>query len=267
MKRVLLSLCMLSFSALAFGQSPFDGTWKMDLESAKFQQRPTHYLLQNGMFQCVSCVHMKINVKADGKDQPLQSDGTSSAYADHVNVRVVDENSVNFTYKLNGQVMSEEDDTVSADGNSMSQKNADYSEDRANPAKDEWEFTRVSAGPAGAHKISGEWRATKISNVTSNESSLTFQSTPGGIKMTDPNGWGFDAKFDGKPVAAMKDPGHTMVTLKKVDDRTIEVTQNRAGKVVGIMKVQVAADGTTMQTDFSDPSAPGSNQVVDWKKQ
>ncbi len=265
MKR--LVMCVFFFSAFAFGQSTFDGTWKIDLPSSKMPEKPLNYLLQNGTFKCLSCVHNRIDVKADGQDHPTNPDATAASYADHVNVRVVEPNSILITYKVKGKIMSEETDTVSSDGQSMTQKNVDYSVNSSDPTRDEWEFARVSSGPAGSQSISGEWRATKISKASSNEITVTFQSTPNGLKMTDPNGWGFDAKFDGKQYPEIKDPGHTMVSLRRSDDRSFEVTQTRAGKVVGIFKAQVSEDGRAMHTDYSDPSVPGSNEVATWHKQ
>ena len=51
-------------------QSVFDGTWKTDLSSAKFPQKPDEYLLKDGTYQCETCVP-PIQVKADGQDQKV----------------------------------------------------------------------------------------------------------------------------------------------------------------------------------------------------
>lgn len=254
-------------STLALAQSPFDGTWKINLESAKLPEKPLHYLLQDGNFKCVSCEHRHVDINADGKDHPIAADAAIAGYVDHMSIRVVDPNTIVITEKVKGKVMSEETDKVSGDGQSMTQKNVDYSEDRSKPTTEEWTYTRVSAGPAGSHHISGEWRATKITNVSANDTTATFQSTPNGLKFSDSNGGSWDAKFDGKQYPQTKDPGHTMVSLKRIDDHTVEATQIRAGKVVGIYTVRISPDGKTMTSEWHDPSVPGSNETVTAEKQ
>jgi hypothetical protein len=49
-------LASLLIPAMAMAQSPFDGTWKVDLKTAKFPEKPDVYLLQHGMYHCKTCV-------------------------------------------------------------------------------------------------------------------------------------------------------------------------------------------------------------------
>ena len=55
--------------------------------------------------------------------------------------------------------------------------------------------------------------------------------------------WEWTAKFDGKDYAVKGDPDRHMVSLKKIDDNTIEVTNKKNGKVTNTMKIVVAKDG------------------------
>ena len=64
MKKIVLAL--LFFTATAFAQSPFDGTWVSDLGAAQFSKKPHTYELNKGMYTCSTCVP-KISVKADGQ--------------------------------------------------------------------------------------------------------------------------------------------------------------------------------------------------------
>jgi hypothetical protein len=52
--------------ATARAQSAFDGTWKFDLKTAKFPEKPDVYLLQDGMYRCKRCAP-QVDVKADGR--------------------------------------------------------------------------------------------------------------------------------------------------------------------------------------------------------
>ena len=48
------------------------------------------------------------------------------------------------------------------------------------------------------------------------------------------------------------DPGHTMVILKRISDRTIEETDKREGKVVGVFRMTVSADGKSIEAEYNN---------------
>jgi len=50
--------------------------------------------------------------------------------------------------------------------------------------------------------------------------------------------------------------------VKVVDDRTIEQTQKKDGKIVGTSKTWVSADGNTLVFEFSDSSATNADPVT-----
>ncbi len=64
---------LLLVPVLAWAQSPFDGTWKVDLSKAKLPKKPDVFLLQNGMYECKTCTP-PVNVKADGQFQKVSGD-------------------------------------------------------------------------------------------------------------------------------------------------------------------------------------------------
>jgi hypothetical protein len=133
---------------------------------------------------------------------------------------------------------------VSADGKTLTDKFEDDSEDK--PVTGEMIFSRIDKGPAGSHAMSGSWRTEKMANVSSNGITVTLQSTPNGMKMSDNNGQSYDVKFDGKDYPIQGDPGNTMISLKKVDANTMEETDKRNGKVVYTARITVSADGKTI---------------------
>ncbi len=75
-------------------QSPFDGTWKVDMSSAQWSTKPNVYLLQNGMYDCKTCVP-PIKVKADGTDQKV-----TDPYSDALSVKVIDDHNIENTFIL-----------------------------------------------------------------------------------------------------------------------------------------------------------------------
>ncbi len=244
MKKLLLALLLLA-SATLFAQSPFDGTWMTKLDTAKLPTKPDKYTLSNNKYECLTCVP-KIEVKADGTDQKV----TGHPYYDTVAVHIVDASSVETIEKKDGKVMYSDKQTVSADGKTLNDKFTDNT--GTQPVTGEITSTRVSAGPAGSHALSGAWRAEKLNTVSDNGLTVKYQVTADGLKMSDLNGNSYNAKFDGKDYPINGDPGHTMVSLKQVGKDTIEETDKRDGKIVGVFRMTVSADGKSIKAEYND---------------
>jgi hypothetical protein len=237
MKQLLTLL--LFMPAMLFAQSSFDGTWVSDVGAAQFSKKPHAYVLNKGMYTCSTCVPT-IDVKADGEDHAV----SGSNYFNTVAIHEVDANTTEEVDKKDGKVMYKDTMTVGADGKTLTDKWEDDTENT--PVTGEVILSRISQGPPGSHAISGSWRTEKMVSVSSNGLSVTLQSTPDGLKMSDNNGASYDAKFDGKDYPIKGDPGNTMVSLKKVNDHTIDETDKRNGKVVFTAHITVSADGKKM---------------------
>jgi len=244
MKRLLVTAVLLA-SATVFAQSPFDGTWMTKLDTAKLPTKPDKYTLRNNMYECLTCVP-KVAVKADGSEQKV----TGHPYFDTIAVTVVDASSVEIIEKKDGKVMYTDTATVSSDGKTLDDKFTDTT--GTQPVTGEATSTRVSPGAAGSHAIAGAWRTEKINSVSSNGLTVTFQGTADGLKMSDLNGNSYDAKFDGKEYPIVGDPGHTMVSLKKIAAGTIEEIDKRDGKVVGTNRMTVSKDGKSIHILYTD---------------
>ena len=80
------------------------------------------------------------------------------------------------------------------------------------------------------------------------------------------NGQSYNAKFDGKQYPVTGDPGNTKVALKKLDERTVEETDYRQGKVVDEIHIAAAADGKTVHLTDKDV-AHGQTTTVIFDKQ
>src|ERR1035437_29929 len=148
MKKLLCGVVCL-FPLLMFAQSPFDGTWKTNMAESKLSQKPYIFSLNNGMYDCESCVP-KINVKADGQDQSV----TGQTY-DMISVQVVDANTIHITTKKAGKTVSDQIRTVLPDGKTMTLSITNYPADGSQPYKTEVKFMRASKGPAGSNATSG----------------------------------------------------------------------------------------------------------------
>jgi hypothetical protein len=258
MKKLLLPLVLLA-SATLLAQSPFDGTWMAKLDTAKLPTKPDQYSLNSNMYECLSCVP-KVAVKADGTDQKV----TGHPYYDTIAVRVVSASSVEIIQKKDGKVMFTDTATVSADGNTLNDRFTDTT--GTQPVTGEATSKRVEPAPASSHALSGSWRTEKLSNFSNNGLTVTYQGTADGLKMSDPNGNSYDAKFDGKDYPIQGDPGHTLVSLMRIGNDTIEETDKRDGKIVGVYRMTVSADGKSIHAEYTDKER-GTTTTLTMEKQ
>ncbi|HUM09737.1 MAG TPA: hypothetical protein VLT82_02205 [Myxococcaceae bacterium] len=241
MKAVTLLAVLVPLVALA--DSPFDGTWVSKEESATMDKKPYVISLAKDVWSNQTAVP-PIKIKADGTDQPVKG----HAYYDTVSAKSSGPEAVEITSKKGGKVSGTSTFTVSADGKTLTQKWTDQTGTEV--ASGETVYERVAPAAAGAHAVSGSWKATKVQNLSASARTITYKSTADGISMTTPTGQSYTAKFDGKEVKVAGDPGGTTVALKKVNPNAFVETDHRGGKVVEVDHWTVAPDGKTMKVEW-----------------
>jgi hypothetical protein len=249
MKKLLWLGLLVSFlmPVLATAQTPFDGTWKIDVSKAQLPQKPEVYLLQGGMFNCKTCVP-PIEIKADGQDQKV----TGHPYYDTLSVKILDDSSIEQTRKKDGKIVVTSKQTVSPDGGTLTFTFTDSTATNGDAVSGKGESTRVAKGPAGSHSISGSWRASKMDNVSENGLLVTYKVEGDTLTMTTPTGQAYTAKLDGTEAPYKGDPGTSSVSVKKIDKNTIEETDKRDGKVISVTRITVGPDGKGMTIAVSD---------------
>ena len=238
---------LLLMPVVASAQNAFDGTWKIDLSKAEFPKKPDLYLLQNGMYQCKTCVP-PIDIKADGQDQKV----TGHPYFDSMAIKVVNDHEIEETDKKNGKTVATSKMTVSSDGNTLMFSFSDGSNTNADPVTGKGEETRVAKGPAGAHAISGSWRTTKVDTVSDNGLMWTYKVSGDELSMAYPTGQSYTAKLNGPQAPFKGDPGITSVAVKTMGKNTLEETDYRDGKAISIARMVVSPDGKTMKLMVDD---------------
>lgn len=237
----------LLMPTLTMAQSVFDGTWKGDLGSVKFPQKPDEYVLKDGVYHCKTCAP-PIQVKADGQDQKV----AGHPYFDAMNIKVVDDRTIEEVDKKNGKTVATSKTWVSPDGNTLMFEFTDSSATNADPVTGKGSETRVSKGPAGSHAISGSWRMAKIESMSENGLTVSYKVTGDSLTMSTLNGQGYTAKLDGTEAPYKGDPGTTSVCVKKINDHELEETDKRDGKVISVARVTVSTDGKTMNIAVDD---------------
>jgi hypothetical protein len=76
------------------------------------------------------------------------------------------------------------------------------------------------------------------------------------------------AKFDGKDYPVKGDPGRDAVSVKKVDDYTIDITNKKGGKVTTTIHAVYAKDGKSRTETVTGTNAQGQKveNVTQWTK-
>lgn len=250
MKKLLFlpAFAALLSPAPATAQNPFDGTWKLDMNKVDFPKKPDVFLLQNGMYSCKTCTP-PYEIKADGTDQSV----TGHPYYDTVAIKVVNDQEIEETDKKNGTVVGSSTSTVSSDGQTLMFSFSDQSNtNNGPPVTGKGEAARVAKGPAGSNAISGSWRTTKIESLSDNATVWTYKINGDQITMTNPTGQSYTATLDGTESPMKGDPGITSVSVKMHGKDTLEETDKRDGKVIGVFKMTVANDGKTAKASYDD---------------
>jgi len=206
------------------------------MASLKTTGKPLVLLLAGGEYTCASC-NPPYTVKADGAQHAV----TGRAYFDTAQVKVTGPNSAEIILKQGSKEFVRFSDTVSADGTTLTSKVTNHV--GAQTVTDELTAKRVAAAPADSHPLSGSWQEQR--HLRGNLRTVQYRMTADGFQMRW-NGQSYDAKFDGKEYPVTGDPGKTTVSLKRIDDFTVEETDHRQGKVVDEIRLALARDGNTI---------------------
>ena len=223
-----------------------DGTWKGDVSSVKFEQKPDEYLLQNARFDCKSCIP-PVSIAADGAYHPV----TNHPYYDEESIKVVDDKTVQQSTKLKGRETGHATMAVAPDGKTLTINWTDTSVANAKANTGSFVENRASSGPAGSHALSGSWTPAKIAAVNQEAITLTLKADANMLHMSSPTGVSYDAKLDGSPTPIKGDPAGATASVKKLSDNSYQETDSAGGKVVNVTTFTLGSDGklTLVSTD------------------
>jgi hypothetical protein len=242
-RNLLLPAFGLLIPAAVMGQSPFEGTWKVDLKSQKYISKPLEYVLKDGEYSCRSCTP-PYAIKADGKDYKV----SVSPYFDTENITVLDQRTLSRIDKKDGEQVATWKIWISEDGKTLHREFNGIEAPGAPAYSASYTATRLSAGPEGAHAVSGTWRENPAESVSENAQSFTFKVDADMLTMTSPMGERFTAKMNGTEAPMKGDRGVDQVSIKRINANTLEETDKLNGKVVSITRMTVSADGRTMKS-------------------
>ncbi len=225
--------------------SALNGTWKVDLASLKFDQKPDEYLLKDGTYTCSTCIP-PLTAKADGQFHPI----ADRPYYDSLSIKVIDDRTVEMRRKKGDREVSSNLIQVAPDGQSATNKFHDATS--PTPVDGSSKMNRVGPAPAGAHAISGKWAPDKISDYTAEALNMTYTITGNTVKESS-QGQSYTAELGGPAVPVQGDIGGTMVAVAREGANGLKETYTRQGKQVGISTIVPSADGKSFSFTNTDP--------------
>lgn len=244
MKRILVAL-LLTGTAPAYAVSPFDGVWIWDAAATQLPSEPDVYRLKNDRFMCQSCP-TPYEVPADGQAHPV----TSQPTFDTVAVVVENAETVRLSFGKAGRRTAQTLFTINRHDGGLLTESTDFSAEM--PL-----VTRIVSERAGNwekddHALSGAWRRIKIESASDSATTVRLKMTERGIAFSDPTGFAYRARFDGKdyPVQGIG-PGR-MVSVRRLNSNSFEETQKQDGKVISVILLTVAPNGRTANYVFND---------------
>lgn len=243
----------------AAAQSVFDGTWKIDMGSAKLPTKPSVSVLKSGVFSCESCTPA-FTVKADGAFHAVSNNPDFDA----ASVTAVDPRTVKMQFRKGGKVVDSETDTVSKDGKTLTYSNVNSSATSGKTVTETAIQTRVGPAPAGAHATSGSWRTTKITSNTGGVA--TFHSNGKRLDVSMPSGVHYSPTFGGGYVPVEGTVSGSTVAVTNNGPRSFVAHYRQGSKDVSTLTVTVAPDGRS-ETLVSHDLANGTSTSATAYKQ
>lgn len=224
----------------AIAASPFDGTWKADVASAKQSQKPDVIVLKDGIYTCSTCVPV-LTVPADGKSHKV----AGRDYYDTLTLTVVDPATIRSVAMKGSVKVSEGTRTISADGTTMTSRYTSSNNANGTPLTNTSRMKRVAAGPAGAHAISGSWVPVNDgAEIAEANLVSTFKVDGDNFMLSYPTGESYAAKFGGPQVPLKGDKANTMISVRMIGSDTIEESSFRNGELRTVVTLKSTSPTT-----------------------
>jgi hypothetical protein len=234
----------------AFGQSSFNGTWKLDLGTLPYPKRPLVWLVQNGTYDCRSCMP-PIRVNADGRDHRVSGQSYET-----ISIAIVDGRTIRLIQKKNGRIDSDEKFTVAADGRTATDEFGNW----------KISMRRIADAPPGSHLMSGTWQPFQIDSTSDRELLMTFQIRGDTFSMSRPTGQSYRANLNGSDSPYLGEPRFNGVSIKQIDSNTVEENDKLDRKVLTVSRMTVTADGKSMTIRVHDLEHGTSEQFTATKQ-
>jgi hypothetical protein len=259
--RKFMLIAALGLATVAWAQSPFAGTWKLNPAKGHYtdatfsytETSPGHFVFKSGSYS------YEFNV--DGKEYPTVIRNSTVSW------QKTGPNQWHSTYKLDEKITSQADRKLSDDGKIMIVTGTSTADDGiASPYTNKSE--RVSGGPG----LAGIW---KVSNVKFEENDILVISEPtsNSMKVDDKHNkivstgatdgqtpWTFTSLHPD----AMEHVGYILL---RTGPGSVTYTNLLDGKVIGRGEMKVSQDGLTLTDTSWDVRTPDEKTMDVYEKQ
>jgi hypothetical protein len=232
------------------GSDPFIGKWKLDPSRSKMSDEMKVATLGENKYAFDFGAGNSETILADGTDQPGEF-GTTLA------VKALGPNTWSVIRKMNGQTMITAKWELSEDGKTLTDHYTSVKSDGTSKTTD-YIYKRT----AGTDGFSGTWESAM------EQSAVEVQIQPydkDGLAFIFPSqGTTKNIKFDGKdyPGEGPGLPEGFTSSGRRVNERTLEVTEKIGGKPLDTQQTEVSADLRTLTVTMHMPSQSKARVMV-----
>jgi hypothetical protein len=247
-----LALVVLLAGTMWAADDPFLGKWKLNMEKSKFSGEQTKIEDLGGNKYKWTSGNVTNTFTTDGTDQPTQFGRT-------VAITPVDANNWKMVIKKDGKVLSSMTHTISADGRTQTIKGTGYKPDGTTD-----DFTAVLKRIGSGSSLAGTWESTDVKSSSPDEWEIQAYEGEGLTFNTPAYKDTLSMKFDGKDY---EEKGPTVAagstsSGKRVDPRTLELTDKIKGQVMDHTKFEVSPDGKTLTLTVHETGQANALTVV-----
>ncbi|MGI8961407.1 MAG: hypothetical protein ACR2IV_16925 [Bryobacteraceae bacterium] len=252
----ILTLAYFGCSMLVAADNPFVGTWKLNADESKFTGQQQKIEDLGGNKYKFSFGDDTDTIVADGTDQKTKYGNTWS-------VKQEGPNSWKSVFKRAGKVTSTSTWTISDDGNMFTSKAEGIRPDGSS-FTNEFKAKRIS----GKSGLAGMWESTELKLSSPSDWEIKPYGSDGLSFTTPAEKEHLDLKFDGKDYAdhgPRVAPGSTS-SGRRIDERTIELTDKLKGKVMDTNEMKLSEDGKRLTLTVHNAGVE-KPQIVVYDKQ
>jgi hypothetical protein len=259
MKYVALTLVLLAASAGAASaaDSPFAGTWKLNVEKSKLAGETFTYTATATGFEYSNGSTVKFEFATDGKDYPIIPGRT-------VSWTKSGDNTWDSVYKDgHGTVVSKVHRVLSADGKTMTVVSTNYHAD-GTTAEETDVRERVSGGPG----LAGKWKEVKVS--VASETMIVSVPSAGHVKYEIPRQKEtLEGPVDGtpSPLRGPRVPEGATVAFKEVTPNKLAWTYASKSTVLEKGMDSVSSDGKSLTRVGWAPGKESEKTIEVYDKQ
>lgn len=254
MKRFCFSIalaCLLAGTLWA-SDDPFCGKWKLNTEKSQFAGDQIKIQNLGGNKYKWTVGNTSDTIVYDGTDQPVHFDRTISMTPDGTN-------SWKMVIKKDGRVLSSMTHTISADGKTQTIKGTDTKPDGTTS-----DFDVVWKKVNGGSGWGGTWQESDVKFTSPDQWEISPYEGDGLTFNTPAYQDVLSMKFDGEEYEE-KGPNVASGSTssgKRVNAKTLELTDKVKGQVMDHTKCEVSSDGKTLTLTIHETGQPKALTIV-----